>query len=213
MSQNYSFEEKINNLGIEYYIHLTIIQNGGRELWYNMDHVSVENPSNNEQSDNPKIRINRSLPDLVIDGDYKGGLTISKNQIDFENIDEKQFGELLGYISPVNDLCKLSQTSEKKFGGSVSVKMKNGKFINIFTEWCFIDNPQDLDKKYKNRVYKIEESLKKDNNLWKLIDNVSGGCGPPVFHNINYYITKLNSKDKFTKEEDSEIRNYFIGSH
>lgn len=217
MSQSYSFEEKLSDLGLKYYIQTTIVQNEGRDAWYMDDDVSVENPLTIKQIRELKQKIHKYFPELKFRECEMGcsttGFTLYKKDIKWKTVDEKGYGELLGYICPVNDLNKMTKISENKFGGGVYVRMKDGKNINIFGEWCFIDHPDSVKQKYQERIHKITSALQKDPELWKLIDKVEGGAGGIVFHNSAYYVKKLRTLEPLTDGEKEDIRMYHIGSY
>lgn len=216
MSKLYSFEEKLSNLGLEYYIQLTILQNEGRDMWYMDNTVSVDNPLTKEQTFDLKRKIHKYFPELKIKFDEKnfsGGFTVYKKDIDWNKVDEKEYGELLGYICPVNNLYEMVKTSENKFGGGINVIMKNKHSVDIFGEWCFVDNPDSVKQKYEERIHKITLALQKDHELWKLIDKVEGGVSKNPSHNSTYYIKKLRTLESLSKSEKSDILGNYIGSY
>lgn len=216
MLKLYSFEEKLADLGLEYYIQTTIIQNEGRDMWYMDDTISTINRLTKEQTFDLKRKIHKYFPELKIKFDEKnfsGGFTVYKKDIDWNKVDEKKFGELLGYICSVNNLGEMVKKSENKFDGSLSVRMKDKSSIGIFGEWCFVDNPDSVKQKYEERIHKITLALQKDYELWKLIDKVEGGTSGPVFHNSSYYIKKLQTLESFSKSEKSDILGNYIGSY
>jgi hypothetical protein len=215
MSKKYTFEEKLKDLDLEHYLHLTIIQNEGRDAWYMDNTTSTINPLTKEQTLDLKRKIHKYFPELKIKFDekkYSRGFRVYKKDIDWDNVNEKKYGELLGYICPVNNLVEMVKNSDTWYGGEIDVIMKDGKDIDIFTEWCFVDNPESVKEKYQQRVMKIENALKQDIELWKLIVKVSGGTGGPPFHNVNYYLTKLKTLTPFDKNEKMDICNFKIGS-
>jgi hypothetical protein len=210
MSPKYSFEEKLKDLGLEYYVQLTIIQNEGRDAWYMDDTTSTKNPLTKEQTIELNTKIHKYFPDLKTtfkESKWSGGFTVYKKDIDWKTIDEKKYGELLGYTCPVNNLGEMVKTSETWYGGGFIVKMKNGKYIDISVEWCFVENPDTVQEKVQNRVQKITHALQKDPELWNLIEKVEGGVGGEPFHNTNYYLTKLQTIKPFTNTEKSQMRN------
>jgi hypothetical protein len=216
MSKLYSFEEKLDDLGLEYYIQLTILQNEGRDMWYMDDTISTINLLTKEQTFDLKRKIHKYFPELKIkfnEKNFSGGFTVYKKDIDWNKVDEKKYGELLGYICPVNNLGEMVKKSENKFGGSVSVRMKDKSNINIFGEWCFVENPDSVKQKYEERIHKITLALQKDHELWKLIDKVEGGTSGPAFHNSTYYIKKLRTLEYLSKSEKSDILGNYIGSY
>jgi hypothetical protein len=216
MSKLYSFEEKLADLGLEYYIHSTIIQNEGRDMWYMDDTTATINPLTKEQTLDLKRKIHKYFPELKIkfnEKNFSRGFTVYKKDIDWETVDEKKYGELLGFICPVNNLYEMVKTSENKFGGGINVIMKNKHNVDIFGEWCFVENPDSVKQKYEDRINKITVALQKDSDLWKLIDKVEGGTSGTVFHNSTYYIKKLRTLESFSKSEKSDILGNCIGSY
>lgn len=200
MSKLYSFEEKLADLGLEYYIQLTILQNEGRDAWYMDDTTSVINPLTKEQTRELKQKIHKYFPELHIhEVHYRAGFTVYKKHIDWNTIDEKKYGELLGYICPVNNLVEMVKKSDTWYAGGFGVKMKDGTTIKISAEFCFIKNLDIVQEKVQYRIKKIAEALQKDPELWKLVDKILGNIGGEPFHNTQYYLDKLRTLQPFTK--------------
>ena len=213
MSKSFSFGEKLKDLGLEYYVQLTIIQNEGRDMWYMDDTTSSENPLTKEQTLQLETKIHTYFPKLKIhkrSKDWSGGFYVHKKDIDWKTVDEKKFGELLGYTCPGNNLSEMVKTSDTWYGGGITIKLKDGKNIHIFSEWCFVENPETVQEKLQSRVQKITQALQKDSELWNIIEKVHGSIGGQPFHNTNYYLRKLQTISPFTNNEKINIRTYQI---